>query len=85
MMGIMAVILLLGLLPKISKYVSGESVYGFLIVLGAIVTCSTNASLAFQGAQGTDTLLAGVPLAVTAATDPFIGLLSGIILKVFIL
>lgn len=35
---------------------------------------------AFQGTQGTDTLLAGVPLAVTAATDPFIGLLSGIIL-----
>lgn len=85
MMAIMAAILFLGLLPKVGKYVSSESVYGFLIVLGAIVTCATNTSLAFAGAEGSDILLAGVPLAMTAAADPFLGLLSGIILKLFIL
>ena len=38
MMGIMAVILFCGLLPKIGKYVPSQSIAGFLLILGAVVT-----------------------------------------------
>ncbi|MDO5715993.1 MAG: NCS2 family permease [Tissierellia bacterium] len=80
----MGIILLLGLLPKIGRYVPGETIYGFLFVLGAIVTVPVNAGAAFSGATGTEPLIAGVAMAVTAATDPFFGLLAGIILKFLI-
>ena len=77
----MGIILLMGLLPKIGKYVPGESIYGFLFVLGAVVTVPTNAGLAFGGNPGGESLFAGVAMAVTAVTDPFFGLLAGIVLK----
>ncbi|MDO5714385.1 MAG: NCS2 family permease [Tissierellia bacterium] len=80
----MGIILLLGLLPKIGKYVPGESIYGFLFVLGAIVTVPANAGAAFTGATGSEPIIAGVAMAVTAATDPFFGLFAGILLKLFI-
>lgn len=85
MMIIMAAIMFLGLLPKIGKFVPGESIYGFLLVLGALVTAPSNASLAFAGATGIEVLLAGVPMAVTACTDPFYGLLAGILIKIFLI
>lgn len=49
MMGIMAVILFCGLLPKIGKYVPSQSIAGFLLILGAVVTVPGNAAAAFAG------------------------------------
>ena len=68
MMVIMAVILFFGLLPKISKYIPGHSVHGFLFILGAIVTVPTNASLAFSGGTPQDYVVAATAMTVTAAT-----------------
>ena len=79
MMAIMAAILIFGLLPKISKYIPGHSVHGFLFILGAIVTVRTNASRAFSGGTPQDYIVAAT--AVTAANDPFIGLLVGLVVK----
>lgn len=73
MMAIMAVILLSKLLPKIGRYVPNESIAGFLLVLGAIVTVPINASLALQSGVGTpDAIVGGVTMVVTAITDPFL-------------
>lgn len=84
MMAILGVIMFMGFLPKLGKYVPGESIHGFLFVLGALVTVPTNANLAF--AAGSDTILvAGIAMATTAASDPFIGLVAGVILKFIIL
>ena len=69
MMGIMAVILFCGLLPKIGKYVPSQSIAGFLLILGAVVTVPG------------DTIVAGVTMGVTAFTDPFFGMLAGTALK----
>lgn len=84
MMVILGAIMFMGFLPKLGKYVPGESIHGFLFVLGALVTVPTNANLAF--AAGGDTILvAGIAMATTAASDPFIGLVAGVILKFIIL
>lgn len=85
MMGLMAVILLSKLLPRIGKYVPTESIAGFLLVLGAIVTVPPNACLALQSGVGTpDSIIGGVTMAVTAITDPFVGMVAGLIVKVMI-
>ena len=78
MMGIMAVILFCGLLPKIGKYVPSQSIAGFLLILGAVVTVPGNAAAAFAGTGAGDTIVAGVTMGVT---DPFFGMLAGIALK----
>ncbi|HHV78986.1 MAG TPA: NCS2 family permease [Firmicutes bacterium] len=77
MMGLMTAILIAGLLPIIGKRVPSESIAGFLFVLGAIVAFPTNIKLAISA----DPLVGGVSTVVTAATDPFIGLVAGVIVK----
>ena len=81
MMGIMAVILFCGLLPKIGKYVPSPSIAGFLLILGAVVAVPGNAAAAFAGTGAGDTIVAGVTMGVTAFTDPFFGMLAGTALK----
>ena len=49
MMILMAAILISGLLPKISKFIPGHSVHGFLFILGAAVTVPMNGAAAFSG------------------------------------
>ncbi|WP_040213512.1 guanine permease [Clostridium polynesiense] len=81
MMVIMAAILFTGMLPKIGKFVPSQSIAGFLLILGAVVTVPTNAAAAFSGANPGDNIVAGVTIGVTAFTDPFIGMVCGIALK----
>jgi len=78
MMVLMAVILFAGLLPKIGRFVPSESIAGFLFVLGAIVTVPVNAASALAGASS---VVGGVTMAVTAVTDPFLGMIAGLIVK----
>jgi adenine/guanine/hypoxanthine permease len=85
MMGLMAIILLSKLLPRVGKYVPNESIAGFLLVLGAIVTVPVNASLALASGVGTpDSIIGGVTMAVTAITDPFVGMVAGLLVKLMI-
>ena len=85
MMVIMAAILAAGLLVKIGKYVPNESIAGFLLVLGAIVTVPINASLALSSGVGSvDTIIGGVTMTVTAIADPFMGMVSGLLVKALI-
>ncbi|MGB9867541.1 MAG: NCS2 family permease [Bacillota bacterium] len=77
MMGLMTVILVSGLLPVIGKNVPSESIAGFLFVLGAIVAFPANIKLAIDA----DPVVGGVATVVTAATDPFTGLVAGVAVK----
>lgn len=81
MMAIMAAILFVGLLPKIGKYVPNQSIAGFLFILGAVVTVPGNAAAAFAGTGAGDNITGGVTMVVTAAVDPFVGMLAGLVLK----
>lgn len=81
MMAVIAAILLAGWLPKIGKYIPSESISGFLIVLGAVVTVPGNAADALLGDEWSGGIVGGVTMTVTALTDPFIGMVAGILMK----
>ena len=81
MMSLMAIILFAGLLPKIGKYIPTESIAGFLFVLGAIVTVPGNALMALSSTGVGCAAVGGITMAVTAVTDPFLGMLAGIVFK----
>ena len=83
MMVLMAIILFAGLLPKIGKYIPSESIAGFLFVLGAIVTVPGNALAALNvtGVPG-GAMVGGITMTVTAITDPFFGMLAGVVFRV---
>ncbi len=78
MMVIMGLILLFGLLPKIGRYVPSASIAGFLLVLGVFVTVPVNCASAVAG----NPMVGGVTMAVTAITDPFLGMLAGIVTRI---
>ncbi len=92
MMAVMAAILLLKLLPVIGKFVHRSSIAGFLFVLGAFVTFSTNMADAiatagpFAGPYGFGPagIVIGATVLVTARFNPFFGLLSGLALKLIL-
>lgn len=77
MMVIMGVILIFGLLPKMGKYVPTASISGFLLVLGLIVTVPVNTASAVAG----NPMVGGITMGVTAISDPFIGMLAGIVAR----
>ncbi|MDV7757515.1 guanine permease [Liquorilactobacillus mali] len=78
MMLIMALILFAGWLPKIGKFVPSSSIAGFLFILGAVVIFPENAAAALNGSNS---LIAGITLVVTAIFDPFVGITTGAFLK----
>lgn len=77
MMIVIGVILIMGVLPKISKYVPASSIAGFLFVLGIFKTVALDApaALAANAAVGGSTLV------VTAVTNPFLGMVAGIVVR----
>ena len=77
MMVIIGVILLMGILPKISKYVPSSSIAGFLFVLGIFKTVVLDAPTALS----TNAAVGGTAMVVTAVTNPFLGMLSGILVR----
>lgn len=79
MMAIMAVILLIKVLPKVAKYVPSQSIAGFLFVLGALVVFPGNASVGLADSP----IVASVTTIVTAVTDPFVGMIAGLIVRFF--
>ncbi|SCG82892.1 putative MFS transporter, AGZA family, xanthine/uracil permease [Proteiniborus sp. DW1] len=80
MMVIMAAILIAKFLPKVARYVPSQSIAGFLFVLGALVVFPSNVSTGLSDAP----MVAGVTTIVTSATDPFIGMVAGLIVRFFI-
>ncbi|AXI00102.1 NCS2 family permease [Sporosarcina sp. PTS2304] len=81
MMVLMAIVLVTGLLPKIGKFVPSASIAGFLFVLGAIVTFPGNAMMSLTGEGAGNGIVGAITMVVTAITDPFLGMLSGIIVQ----
>lgn len=77
MMIVIGVILLTGLLPKIGKYVPSSSIAGFLFVLGVFKTVALDA----PDALATNPAVGGVTMTVTAITNPFFGMIAGVIVR----
>lgn len=78
MMGLAAVILLLGWVGKIAKYIPIQAVTGFLLLLGALIIFPENAPLA----MAENPFVGGVTAVVTGVTmDPFLGMIAGLVTK----
>ncbi|GAA4714380.1 solute carrier family 23 protein [Brevibacillus fulvus] len=84
MMVLMAAILFAGLLPKIGRFIPSQSISGFLFVLGAIVTVPGNAASALAGEDASSGFIGGMTMAVTAISDPFFGMLAGLVMRAMI-
>jgi AGZA family xanthine/uracil permease-like MFS transporter len=84
MMVLMAAILFAGFLPKIGRFIPSESISGFLFVLGAIVTVPGNATAALTGGDSSSGLVGGMTMVVTAISDPFFGMLAGLLMRALI-
>lgn len=84
MMTIMAAILFAGFLPKIGKYIPTESIAGFLFVLGALVTVPINAASALSSTVPNGSVIGGITMTITALTDPFVGMLTGLLMKILL-
>lgn len=77
MMIVMGVILLAGILPKISRYVPTSSIAGFLFVLGVFKTVALDA----PGALAINPTVGGLTMVVTAITNPFFGMIAGLVAR----
>lgn len=75
LMGIMAVILLTKLVPKVAKYVPNQCIGGFLFVLGALVVFPSNAVASLSS----NPAVSALTIVVTSCTDPFSGMIAGIV------
>lgn len=82
LMFFMAIILLTKSLPKIAEFIPTAAVSGTLFILGAVITIPPNLLDAFSNATPTSALACSVTLAVTSVSDPFLGLLAGIIVNI---
>ena len=77
MMLVIGLILVFGLLPRISKYVPASSIAGFLFVLGIFKTVALDA----PAALATNAAVGGTAMVVTAITNPFLGMVAGVVAR----
>ena len=78
---ILAILLILGFVTKISKYIPTQSIAGFLIIIGIFSTFL----LQLRTTAFTENLpVAGITMAVTTLTNnPFLGVVAGLITRQF--
>ena len=74
-----AIILLTGLVHKVAKFVPLAGMGGYLVAIGAILVLPPNAADAFKAGNP---IVVGLTLVTTAVTNPFYGLVVGVIAKV---
>lgn len=71
------VVLFAKVVPKAAKYLTTECIAGFLIIVGAISVFSINAASALEISPA----IAGVTMVITATSDPFIGMIAGLLVR----
>jgi AGZA family xanthine/uracil permease-like MFS transporter len=78
---LLAVLLILGVVTKISKYMPTQSIAGFLVIIGIFSTFLPQLN---NSGFASDIPVAGVTMAVTKLTNnPFIGVLAGLATREF--
>ncbi|MCL2866028.1 MAG: xanthine/uracil permease [Lachnospiraceae bacterium] len=82
---VLAILLLLGLVNKLCKYMPTQSIAGFLVVIGFFITFLPNLRNPNFTGEGLENLpVAGTVMGVTALTsNPFLGVLAGLVIRAF--
>ncbi len=73
-----AIVLLSGLIYKVAKYIPISAMGGYLIAIGAVLVLPWNAMDAFSAGNP---IVVALTMATTAFTNPFYGLVVGLIVK----
>lgn len=73
-----AIVLLSGLIYKVAKYIPLSAMGGYLIAIGAVLVFPWNAMDAFKAGNP---IVVALTIATTAFTNPFYGLIVGLIAK----
>lgn len=75
------ILLLLGLVSRLGKYLPAQSISGFLFIIGLVITFVPNLSTV---AQSDGSVSGFVALGVTAwSKNPFLGMVAGILVRYF--
>ena len=77
LVAIVAAILLTKTITKIAKYIPAQTISGFLFTLGAFAVFAADAPEALK----LDPIVGSVVIIVTSFSDPFIGMVCGVVLK----
>ena len=76
---LLAILLILGVVTRISRYIPTQSIAGFLVVIGLFATFLPQLR---NPGFASDIPVAGVTMAVTALTsNPFLGVIAGLIVR----
>lgn len=75
---IMAIVLFTGLIKKVSKLVPVSGAAGYLFVLGTFIVVPDNLPLIYSQ---TNSISGIVTMVITSLSDPFIGMVSGLLCK----
>ena len=82
-LAVLAILLVLGLVNKLCKYMPTQSIAGFLVMIGFFFTFLAPSGVR-SDAFGENIPLAGVVMGVTALTsNPFLGVLAGVVVRAF--
>lgn len=76
-MALMAAVLLARMIPRVIRYIPGQSMAGLTFVVGIFLLFPDNARTAFTG----NPLAASATILLSAAVDPFAGMVSGLVLQ----
>ena len=75
------ILLLLGLVSRLGKYLPAQSISGFLFIIGLVITFVPNLSTV---ARSDGSVSGFVALGVTAwSKNPFLGMVAGILVRYF--
>lgn len=78
---VLAILLILGVVTKLSKYMPTQSIAGFLVIIGIFSTFLPQLT---NDGFASDIPVAGITMAVTKLTsNPFIGVLAGLVTRGF--
>lgn len=80
MMGILAILMLLRVVPKIARYIPSQGIAGILFTLGTFVIFPGNATAALSD----NAPVAAVTMLVGAMVDPFFGMVAGVLLRLIL-
>ena len=79
-MAVTALLLLLGAVSRLGRYLPAQSIAGFLFVIGLLITFIPNAQAVAQ--NHADSPAGYIALGVTAwSKNPFLGMLAGVIVR----
>ena len=76
---VMGILILLGLIGRLGKYLPAQSISGFLLVIGIVMTFAPN----LTAVTASENSMSGyIALGVTAwSKNPFLGMVAGVLVR----